>query len=423
MMLKLRLVPLVLVLDVTFSASAPAQSRPYTLGDVTAMVTAGVPGNRVMQLVHKSCIGFRITPASTEELLKAGADDVMIAALRSVCFKGDATDVTKPRVVTVTPVAPVASIQKDRNYSYSLPTRAGQPVYGGELAGSPGTGSYYAVEFDRSDRITRIRHFVDGKVTLTERRFYNGAARASDSVAYTDANGQAGTSSKLERDAAGNVTRSVDYTRLNHLSGIRRRFIRRDTVEVFDSTADGRQPAHSVNVFDSAGTLVKEVRFLQAGVRLEYARSATTGQIQENREFHGDSLTFVTKWTYGTDHLPLRYDVYYPNGTWVGSTEFAGGLQSVFRYKYANGQTEERRYSYDDNRQTTQAKYFREGQLVCTFTFERTAEGTVKRTLAIGPNGDLLAEYPDMYVETVTSDGRPFQTPEKAIIHKTTAWW
>ena len=43
--------------------------------------------------------------------------------------------------------------------------------------------------------------------------------------------------------------------------------------------------------------------------------------------------------------------------------------------------------------------------------------GTIKRTLAIGPGRDLMAEYPDQYVDKVQRDGQPLSRTATAIIH------
>lgn len=54
---------------------------------------------------------------------------------------------------------------------------------------------------------------------------------------------------------------------------------------------------------------------------------------------------------------------------------------------------------------------------------ERLSDGTVKRTIAVSPAGELMAEYPDQQVTDVNRDGKPIYKPDTAIVHKQGNWW
>jgi hypothetical protein len=45
------------------------------------------------------------------------------------------------------------------------------------------------------------------------------------------------------------------------------------------------------------------------------------------------------------------------------------------------------------------------GHLVCRLTYQKASDGTVLKTLAVGPNGDIWAEYPDYMVMDIQRDG------------------
>ena len=84
---------LVLLGLIAVSRGANAQERaekPYVLKDVVALLQSRVRAPRVLQLVSKNCLAFRISSENEKLLENAGADAVLIAALRSVCVSTSA---------------------------------------------------------------------------------------------------------------------------------------------------------------------------------------------------------------------------------------------------------------------------------------------------------------------------------------------
>jgi hypothetical protein len=418
-----------LILFASLAEIANAQSKAYTLEDISDLLRGGVPSGRVLKLAQKACISFEITPAAATAIRSTGGDDVLVAALRSVCYVGAAKPKVIPSVhVTPTPTpkpipAHVTTPPPTRNFRYSLVTRNGESRMTGELSGAvPAAAKYYSVDYDASGRMVRIRTMTNGRMTFTQTRFFHGSSPLPDSVALSNATGEALSSYRIVRDAEGNRSRVLFYNPSGAVTSTRLRILRGDSVESIDSTAKGTQSRHAIDYFSPDGVTTKEV-VIGVRVRRENLFSPVTGNIEEDRDFRSDTLAFINKHTWGTDGLQVRTDYYYANGTWVGASEFQDGLESVVRYKWPGGESEERRRSYDSNRRTTQTKFYHNEKFICTFTYDRDAAGTVKRTLAVGPDGALMAEYPGLYIDRVGSDGRPPGSPTQGVIQKTGPWW
>lgn len=86
------------------------------------------------------------------------------------------------------------------------------------------------------------------------------------------------------------------------------------------------------------------------------------------------------------------------------------------------GHTAEIVIKYDANHSIERVQYSRDDKLVCTFVHEHLQDGTTKRTIALGPDCSLWAEYPDLSVVEVDQRGHsPNSTA--GTIHKTGNWW
>jgi hypothetical protein len=118
----------------------------------------------------------------------------------------------------------------------------------------------------------------------------------------------------------------------------------------------------------------------------------------------------------------LRQDMYDDAGVWYGSHEFTNGLTTRKNYKFADGSRREVNITYDEKRRAKEARLTVNDKLICTFAFDYLPDGTVKRTMALGPNGDLWAEYPDRFVDEVGQDGQALNWTQ-GIIHHPGNWW
>lgn len=386
------------------SKSVQAQAKPYSLHDITELLKGGVPSARILDLAQKSCITFELTPDMSEVVKSAGGDAVLIAALRSVCrrnpvMKGEVDSPRpKPKVVSKVVKPPVISPVKEppvpassgtlKYYRYELQTMSGDARYAGELNEKPANMPYfYAVQFDPSGRVRHVNRYSHGESALASEWIYKTNGSVPDSLVENAGNDYLDRYHTLLRDNAGNVVRKITFDSRGKPSGTTTRKVQADRVETFDSTADGEETARGVEYYARNGLIA----------RLDFS----------SREMLG------------------------------GSTEFANGLASVTRYKRVNGDVIEMRYEYDMNRARTKTQFYRNGQLITTFVYVPRVPTSYYYSLthALGPDGQLMAEYPnlDVSVTEVDSSGQPMVNgklvPRSMVssrrwtIHKKTPWW
>jgi hypothetical protein len=96
------------------------------------------------------------------------------------------------------------------------------------------------------------------------------------------------------------------------------------------------------------------------------------------------------------------------------------------RRKYRHGALDsslEVRFAHDAKRRTREARYAYNERHVCTLVYERLANGRVVRSLAVGPDGQVWAEYPDLYVEYIERTGEAVDRPGVAKIYRKGPWW
>jgi len=78
--LVIRLAPMLGLL--VWTALPAPQQLPLSKGDVLELIASGVPGAHLASLVEEKGIAFEMTPETTEELRKAGADEELLVALK-----------------------------------------------------------------------------------------------------------------------------------------------------------------------------------------------------------------------------------------------------------------------------------------------------------------------------------------------------
>ena len=67
------------------SGVAQGGGKPYALKDVVALLRSGVRPQRVLMLVQKDCLAFPMSATTDAQIRQAGGDELLVAALRSVC--------------------------------------------------------------------------------------------------------------------------------------------------------------------------------------------------------------------------------------------------------------------------------------------------------------------------------------------------
>jgi hypothetical protein len=68
-------------------ARLAAQGDPYTLQDVQLWISSGVKPARMLRLAQARCLAFRMDAGTEAELRAAGAGEVLLEGLRSVCVR------------------------------------------------------------------------------------------------------------------------------------------------------------------------------------------------------------------------------------------------------------------------------------------------------------------------------------------------
>lgn len=73
-------------------------ARPYSIDDIiNYLAVPSMTADKIFAQARRSCIDFKVTSSVEARLRSAGASDVLITGLRSVCYKGSAPVVDPPR--------------------------------------------------------------------------------------------------------------------------------------------------------------------------------------------------------------------------------------------------------------------------------------------------------------------------------------
>ena len=70
--------------------------QPYTLEQLELLLAARQSTARILGLVQPECLSFRMDAEAVERLRAAGAEDELLEALRSVCYRGREPDLYNP---------------------------------------------------------------------------------------------------------------------------------------------------------------------------------------------------------------------------------------------------------------------------------------------------------------------------------------
>lgn len=318
---------------------------------------------------------------------------------------------------------PAAAPAQAHWYRYSLSTRSGDPRYVLEIPSCvSGAGRCFEVERDARRRMVRVATFRDGKKVQEIRYRFAGTDTLPSGYDIVSATGEMTERDALQRNARGERTIDSSFTLQGGLTDYEVRTYRDSSVEQLNYSAEGKQTARYVYYNTPQGIVNRSRWYPNDSTYYESLFDVSTGLSLSRRKVQGDSLQSSNRYTYGPDGSLIRDDVYDAQGSWYGMREYTQGLKRREYYKFNNGDQQETVYTYDDRRWTKEAKFSRNGTVVCTFMYDRFPDGTVKRTLALGPAGDLMAEYPDQAVDKVLQSGQPIDGGT-ATLYKKTDWW
>jgi hypothetical protein len=313
-------------------------------------------------------------------------------------------------------------------YRYQISLRSGDFEYRDSIpAVVPPSGPYYKVETDRQGRIVRQTSMRSGKELATTQYDYQGAGKLYfRSEKFI--NGEQTGIEQVQRSASGIIVRRDDQTAQGVLTSytVIKEASDPSEMEFYTYDASGKCVTHEKDAFDPNGVTIKAFTYpspTSDAAHSEIEVDEHTGLVQSIQQFKGGKLDVSSKFTYGADGDILRRDGYRAdNGKWYVGHEYSDGLESKVLYKYSDGSSKEVRFTYDEKRQNSKSEVYANDKPICTLTYDRLPDGTVKRTLATGPDGALLAEYPAPLVWEVQRSGQAIGRTD-GILHKTGDWW
>ncbi|HXD98396.1 MAG TPA: hypothetical protein VN646_17735 [Candidatus Acidoferrum sp.] len=309
-----------------------------------------------------------------------------------------------------------------RWYRYALDVQTGDTIYVEPLAPAV-NGRRYRVETDGGDRVVRVATFIDARqVSEVIYRFAPGGAWPTG-YDYWAADGEQTVRVDIHRDQRGQRTRQDFFLVDGRLANYRIRADRGDHVESLSYTGEGTLQGRTLLYYSADGVLMR-TRWYPAGPSTYYdtAVEERTGLSVGRWKYRHGALEGSSRQVYDAGGMLTRSIDYSATGRPFGVTEYADGLKVSSRYATGGGEHEVR-FSHDARRRTTEARHFLNGRPLYTLVYERLPNGRVLRSVALGPKGDVWAEYPDLYVENVERNGEAVDRPGVAIIYKRGPWW
>ena len=320
----------------------------------------------------------------------------------------------------------VSSASADvHRYLYELSTKSGESLYAGEVpAGAKSPTKCVDVTTDGLGRITQVVRQVNGMMTSETIYQFVADARLPSGFATIAANGERISQNRIQRNDHGDRVRIDQFTMAGELAEYVMRKVGSDSVEEITYTALGKPKGDRVvNYYSPAGILARSRRYVSGTVCYEHKFDVSSGLRQSEDKFMNGKLDYFTKIAYDASGEIIREDIYSANDLWYGVWEYAGDLLSVQKYINPGGATWQFRYSYDDYRQPKEVAFYQNEQFVCVFKYDRLSTGAIKRTFALGAKGQVYAVYPNIEVDMVDQQGRPYDRPDFGTIYRQGNWW
>jgi len=307
-----------------------------------------------------------------------------------------------------------------RKFRYELWTRSGEPKFASDLPASVAVkGPCYEVETDTQGRTTRVAVIRDGtKISETLYRFPGNAKlpNASDNFVTGEQTGV----TRIQRNETGGRAREEYFTTGGTLTGYAVFTYSTDGVEQAYYSAEGKATGRYVYYYSSKDVIARSRQYLE-NAYYEAELDETTGLPKSRKKFVDGKLELSTVYAYDSYGDKTREDAYHPDGKWFAAIEFAQGLVVRKNYRF-DTETRQSQITFDEKRRAKEAKWYVNDKLVCTFTYDRLPDGTLKRSLALGPGGELWAEYPNVFVNEVQQNGQALNRTD-GIIYKKGNWW
>lgn len=308
-----------------------------------------------------------------------------------------------------------------QNYRYQLETFPGDPdKYSDELPSNT-TSPHYEVETDNEGKIVRVASWRNEKKISESLYIYTGSKYYSSIELYTS--GEHKGTTRYQRNEKDEPTQSDYYTTTSILTGYAIFSYKKDFVEIINNSAEGKfitktNKYYLNRIFNHKRTFHSEIDSNYS----DYQYDDKTGQLKSGQEYRSNKQINSINWSYDESGDMIRIDGYLPNGNWYAGEEYSDNLRLKRKYKMTDGTSFESQISYDDKRLEKETKMYVNDKYICKFQYDRLPDGTIKQSKAIGPEGDLYAEYPDVLVIKVDINGQNTDRV-KGTIYKKGPWW
>jgi hypothetical protein len=291
-------------------------------------------------------------------------------------------------------------------------------------------GPYYRVVTDALGRSTLVAKMRDRKSMSEIKYSFAGKSQIMDGEQhFTDGVQTAEMKSKCDSEGYYISQENVyPKTGLRYITSALSRKTSDDTEtrESVVAVADGKKLGRIVAVYKLPKSALISRRFYIEGADSykESIYSGDTGLLETEHSFKSADNKLINSIKYAYDGFGelIRLDGFDASGSWYTARTFNRGLVTSEYIRSADGTRIETRASYDSSGRTKQAQQFVDDKLICTFIYDRAGDGTAKRTLALGPDGALWAEYQNQEVWAVDRVGTP-RNGKPGVLQKKGDWW
>lgn len=313
-------------------------------------------------------------------------------------------------------------------YRFALGIGTNPARYVLPLSATKPTGPYFRVTTDAAGRIASVESLRSGTV-LSRIDYAYEAGAAHPSKAATFIKGEAAGSRLLSYYPDGKLKRLETYTVLGKLTGYETcEPIAGGARDCLDHNPEGKPIEHYQSTFGADGVLVQQKHWREGDKQFYLVKLDPTNGLEiESRliRFDNGAVLNIARRTYDANGDQVRADAFTADGTSpFASMEFADDLMQKKSYRYTDGQTYVVQAHYGANRWRTGADILVNGKLAFRFAYVWQSDGTILKSQALGLDGELWAEYPDLFLDEVTRQGAVrLGNPNAGAVYHKQPWW
>ena len=310
-------------------------------------------------------------------------------------------------------------------FRYELVTWAGDPKYGGELTNDIEKVQHrFDVEMDGQGRMLRVAAIQGGQKISEKFYQYQGAAKLPCGLQKFEAGEQVG-SEEIFRNDDGTIKKLNFKSIQNSLTHYALIFYHTNRVEQIDYTPVGGEKQHHDCFYSEHGLLIQTISYLEGDKDLWGSMDIeeNTGLEKSIAQFDREKFLRSQKFIHDGEGNMIRRDAFKASGEWLGTDTYSNNLVVKRIYQHPSRRSgKEIQYEYDEKRRLKSGKISMDGKIRCILSYDRFPDGAIKKTIARGPEGDLLAEYPDNTIMDVELDTGKATGQSKATIYQKNPW-